>query len=137
MSERPHLFNPKTGTGYHNVKEWEKALTKWKEDQRFPRKIQDMPLPELLELKEWYRVKHGLYIENDLGERGTRNHKTKPYWGCSFKKRGKHPRTKGKSFNYQIVYGTKDSFEEAVRSSLELADRVLETIQKNIDDAPR
>ena len=79
---------------------------------------------ELLELKEYYREKYGLYIENDMGERGSKNHKTKPYWGCSFKKRVKHPKKKGMRYNNHRVYQTFDTYKEALIFCLERADEV-------------
>ena len=79
---------------------------------------------ELLELKEYYREKYGLYIENDMGERGSMNHKTKPYWGCSFKKRIKHPEKKGRKFNAEIVFRTFDTYRESLIFCLEQADFV-------------
>ena len=79
---------------------------------------------ELLELKEYYREKHGLYIENDMGERGSMNHKTKPYWGCTFTKRIKHPKKKGVRYNAKRSYQTFDTYKDALVFCLERADMV-------------
>ena len=83
---------------------------------------------ELLELKELYRTKHGLYIENEMGERGSFNHKTKPYWCCKYKKRISHPNRKGVNTNGHISCGTFNSYREALVSSLEYADFFLEKL---------
>ena len=79
---------------------------------------------ELLELKEYWREKYGLYIENDMGERGSFNHKTKPYWGCVVKKRIKHSSIKGRKCNAHLVYQTFDSYREALIFCLERAEDV-------------
>ena len=57
--------------------------------------LEEMSMLALLELKDEYRSKCGLYIENNIGERGTANHKTKEYFTCDFRKRVKHPLKKG------------------------------------------
>lgn len=91
--------------------------------------LEKMSMLELLELKEFYRTKHGLHIENNMDERGSFNHKTKPYWGCTFKKRMKHPKKKGRNYNAHIVYQTFDSYREALIFCLSWADNVLENLK--------
>ena len=81
-------------------------------------------MSDLLALKEHYRVKYGLYIENDMGERGSHNNRSKPYWGCSFKKRIKHPQKKSTKYIAQQTYQTFDTYREALIFCLEIADRV-------------
>lgn len=88
------------------------------------KELEKKSMLELLELKEYYREKYGLYIENDMGERGSFNHKTKPYWGCCFKKRIKHPEKKGMKYNAHRVYQTFDSYREALIFCLERAEMV-------------
>lgn len=84
-----------------------------------------MDLTKLLLKKEDYRTKHGLHIQNNMSERGSMNHKTKPYWTCDFVKRIKHPLKKGRRWNARTSYQTFDSYEEALVFSLEQADDVL------------
>lgn len=91
--------------------------------------LQKKTMLELLELKEYWRVKHGLYIENNMDERGSFNHKTKPYWTCDFKKRVKHPQKKGLNWNSQRSYRTFDSYREALIFCLSMAELVNNDIK--------
>jgi hypothetical protein len=93
-------------------------------------KLDDKTMLELLILKEEYRVKHGLYIENEMGERGSMNHKTKQYFTCEFKKRVKHPKEKYMRWNASISYQTFDTYREALVFCLERAAGVVDYIKK-------
>ena len=76
--------------------------------------LQRKSIAELLAIKEELRVKKGIHIENDLGERGSMNYKTKPYFSCVLKRRLKSPTRKNKRYNEHICYETFDTYEEAL-----------------------
>lgn len=78
--------------------------------------LEEKTMIELLILKEEFRVKHNLYIENDLNERGSMNRKTKEYYSVSFKKRIRQ--SKGKRFIGQSSHQTFNTYREALIYSL-------------------
>lgn len=86
--------------------------------------LEKMSVLQLLEIKEMFRVKHGLYIENNMKERGSANHKTKPYWTCTFKKRVKCPTKKGVNYNNQMSYQTYEDYKVALVFCLSIAEEV-------------
>lgn len=84
--------------------------------------LEEKSILELVTLKEEFRAKHNLYIENDLGERGSKNRKTKEYYGVSFKKRIRA--AKGKKYLCQSCHQTFDTYREALIYSLYHAQEV-------------
>jgi hypothetical protein len=92
------------------------------------KKLKNKSMIELLELKEYYRSKFGLYIENNMGERGSFNNKTKPYWSCDFIKRVNIK--KGLKHNGHISYQTFNSYKEALIFCLSIADEVNNKFDK-------
>ena len=81
-------------------------------------------MEELLLKKEWWRIEHGLHIENDMGERGTMNYKSKEYFCCGFTKRITHPTKNRMRWNARCSYQTFDTYKEALIFSLERAETV-------------
>lgn len=90
---------------------------------------------ELLTLKEKYRSEHGLYIENNMDERGAMNGKTEQYFTVHFTKRITHPSKKGMKWNARSSWQTFKTYRKALEFALEQADYVLkgfdEQDQKN------
>jgi len=78
--------------------------------------LQNKTVVELLMMKEELRVKKGIHIENDLGERGSMNHKTKPYFTCVLirRRRIKSASQKNYRYNESISYETFDTYKEAL-----------------------
>jgi hypothetical protein len=68
---------------------------------------------ELLFIKEWIRIKFKIFIENNLGERGSMNRKTKEYYTVSMSKRIPHPTKKGMRYNNRCSHETKDTYDDA------------------------
>lgn len=76
------------------------------------------PICTLLLIKEHIRRKYKVNIENDHGERGSLNHKTKEYFTCKMSKRIKDLKNPRRKRNRDIAFATYDTYEEALLGSI-------------------